>query len=72
MTRQQAIERWTVICSTVFRAEENIAHEWHERLKSAHALTEDERHELAGAYLHAVATEIVSNTTDEELAKWND
>lgn len=71
MTRQEAIERWTVICSTVFWAEENIAKEWHERLKSAHTLMEKERHELAGAYLQAVATEIVSNTTDEELAKWN-
>ena len=70
MTRDEAIERWKVIASTVFWAEENISHEWHERLKSAHTLTKKAQHELTDQYCKAIATEIVGKTTDEELARW--
>ena len=70
MTREQAIERWSTIASTVFWAEENISEEWHERLKIAPQLTKDEQHELADQYCKAIAAEIVSKTTDEELARW--
>ena len=70
MTREEAIERWADIASTVFWAEENISEEWYERLKSAHTMTKKEQHELADEYCKAIATEIVSKTADEELARW--
>lgn len=70
MTREEAIERWNRIASTVFWAEENISHEWNERLKIAPQLTKEEQHELAQMYCTAIAMEIVSKTTDEELARW--
>ena len=70
MTREEAIERWAQICNTVFWAEEKISKEWYERLKSAHTMTKDEQHQLADQYCKAIAMEIVSKTTDEELARW--
>ena len=69
MTRQEAIERWSYIADTVFWAEENIAQEWHERLKEAPTLNKEEQHELAGEYCKAIATEIVNKMTDEQLAQ---
>ena len=71
MKREEAIERWRHIASTVFWAEERISQEWNERLKIAPQLTKDEQHELAQMYCTAIAMEIVSKTTDEELAKWD-
>lgn len=70
MTREEAIERWADIASTVFWAEENIAQEWHERLKDAPNLPKDKQHELTQAYCRAIAEEVVSKTTDEEMARW--
>ena len=70
MTREEAIERWIHIAITVFWAEENISDVWYERLKSAHTKTKKEQHELADQYCKAIAAEIVSKTTDEELARW--
>ena len=69
MTREEAIERWADIASTVFWAEENIAQEWHERLKDAPNLPKDKQHELAQAYCRAIAVEVTKNTSDEELAE---
>ena len=71
MTREEAIERWADIASTVFWAEENISEEWYERLKAAHTMTKEEQHELADQYCKAIATEIVNSSTDEELARWD-
>ena len=68
MTREEAINRWTDIASTVFWAEERIAKEWHERLKAAPNLSKEEQHELAQNYCRAIAVEITKNTTDEEMA----
>ena len=70
MTRKEAIERWSHIASTVFWAEDNIAKEWHDRLSEAPNLPKDKQHELATDYCRAIAKEIVSKTTDEELARW--
>lgn len=70
MTRQQAISRWKDIASAVFWAEENLSKEWNNRLKEAPSLDKEKQHQLADAYLQAIATEIVSKTTDEELARW--
>lgn len=68
MTRQEAIDRWKGIAETVFCAEAAIAKEWNKRLRDAAKLPEQQRRELANAYVEAIATEIVSKTTDEELA----
>ena len=70
MTRDEAIERWKDIASTVFWAEENIANEWDKKLRDAVNLPKDEQHALADGYCKSIATEIVSKTTDEELARW--
>jgi uncharacterized protein YoaH (UPF0181 family) len=68
MTRQEAIERWKNIASTVFWAEEAISKEWNERLHAAPSMTHEEQQQFADEYMTAIATEIVSKTTDEELA----
>ena len=68
MTRQEAIERWENIASTVFWAEEAISKEWNERLHAAPSMTHEEQQHFADEYMTAIATEIVSKTTDEELA----
>ena len=68
MTREQAIERWKVIASTVFWAEENISEVWDARLRAAPGMPKEEQLQLADQYCKAIAAEIVSNTTDEELS----
>lgn len=70
MTREEAIERWSHIASTVFWAEESISNEWRDSLNVAPMMTKEEQHELADQYCKAIAKEIVSKTTDEELARW--
>ena len=68
MTRQEAIERWKDIAETVFWAEEAIGEEWNDRLHAASSMTSEEKQKFAQEYLTAIATEIVSRTTDEQLA----
>lgn len=68
MTRQEAIERWKDIAETVFWAEEAISKEWDERLHAAPSMTREEQQQFADEYMTAIATEIVSRTSDEELA----
>ena len=69
MTRQEAINRWKDIVSTVFWAEEAIANEWNAKLKAAPNMSKEEQQQFADEYCEAIATEIVSRSTDEELAK---
>ena len=69
MTREEAINRWKDIVSTVFWAEERIAKEWDAKLREAPNLNKKEQHELAEAYCRAIAVEITKNTPDEELAE---
>lgn len=68
MTRKEAIERWTDIVETVFWAEEAIAKEWDGKLKAAPDMNREEQQRFAKDYFHAIATEILSRTSDEELA----
>jgi hypothetical protein len=68
MTRQEAIGRWKDIAETVFWAEEAISEEWDERLHAAPSMTREEQQQFADEYMTAIATEIVSKTSDEELA----
>ena len=69
MTREEAVSRWADIVETVFWAEERIAKEWNAKLKEATTKPKDEQHTIAKEYCHAVAVEIVSRTSDEELAE---
>ena len=69
MTRQELIERWKFIAKTVFIAEEAISKEWNERLHAAPSMTKEEQHQFVDEYMTAIATEIVSKTSDEELAE---
>ena len=68
MTRQEAIERWKFIANSVFWAEEAISEECDERLLAAPSMTREEQQQFADEYMTAIATEIVSKTSDEELA----
>ena len=67
MTRQQAIDHWKAIIPAVFRAEDKLQGQWRARLSAAKEMPSDERTRLAEEYVTALATEIVSQTTDEEL-----
>lgn len=69
MNRQEAINRWKDIVSTVLWAEETIAKEWDAKLKAAPNMSKDEQLEFADGYCQAIATEIVSRSTDKELEK---
>lgn len=68
MTQQEAIDRWKGIAETVFWAEEAISEEWDEQLHAAPSMTREEQQQFADEYMTAIATEIVSKTSDEELA----
>lgn len=68
MTREEAINRWKDIVQTVFRAEDAIWKEWWDaKLKAAPNMSKEEQQQFADGYSEAIATEIVSRTTDEEL-----
>lgn len=69
MTRQESIDRWKSIAKTVFIAEEAISKEWNERLYAAPSMTNEEQQQFIDEYMIAIATEIVSKTSDEELAE---
>lgn len=68
MTREEAIKRWTDIASTVFRAEHNIMPALEDMMKSARTMTKEGQAGIAERYCRAIAEEIVSKTSDEELA----
>ena len=69
MTRQETIERWKTIIDTVFYAEAKLHEVWLPQLNEAKTMNEKERAHIADRYLEAIATEIVSGTSDEELAE---
>ena len=54
---------------TVFAAEYAIMNDWKCRLISARFKSKEEKQKLSDEYCEAIATKIVSRTTDEELAK---
>jgi len=67
MTRQQAIDRWKDVIRSVFAAEDKLSAQWHERLSATKEMPPEERRKLADEYLTAIANEILSKTSDEEL-----
>lgn len=73
MTREELKKRWVVIVNTVFAAEHALSGVWTERLrKAAESGDEAEKARTAAAYVAAMADEIVSHTTDEEIAEIED
>lgn len=69
MTREEAIERWATIAMAVFRAEDKIADDWHDRLTEATKQSKEVQSVVAEEYCEAVAKEIVDRMTDKELAR---
>lgn len=69
MTRQEAIDHWKDIVLAVFRAEDKMYDVWQPQLREARHMSKEERAHIADRYLEAVATEIVSETTDKELVE---
>ena len=67
MTRQEIVEHWEMMIPTVFVAEDAIRDKWQKRLSAAKSMTPVQREELSKQYVHAVAVEIVSRISDEEL-----
>ena len=66
MTREEAIRYWaTEIVPAVFKAEDKL----HPQLQQILKDHEDDPTTAAELYAHTIATEILSHTTDEELAK---
>lgn len=65
MTRQAAIKRWEEIIPAVFKAEDKLR----PRLKQILTDYRDDPTTAAELYTRAIAEEIVSQTTDEELSK---
>ena len=68
-TKSEYIEHWADIIRTVFEAEGNIKNRdaWVQRLREARNLPDDQRLKVYDEYVMALATEIVSKTTDEEM-----
>lgn len=63
MTRETAIDRWKAIIPAVFKAEDAIR----PRLQAVLKEHVDDPTTGAELYVHLIATEIVSNTTDQQL-----
>jgi hemerythrin superfamily protein len=68
MTRKEYIDHFMAVVNAVHLAEEKLRPEWEERLSEMPHLTDKEQNERAMSYIRAVATEVVSGTSDEELA----
>lgn len=69
MTRAQVIDRWAGIVKCVFAAELRLKPQWKESLERAKGMSAEDKEKIANAYCEAVAAEIVSKTSDEQLAE---
>lgn len=69
MTREETIKSLAQIANAVFWAENRLAPAWKQRLKEADKLPKAQKRKLAEEYCLAIATEIASRTSDEELAE---
>lgn len=69
MTREEAVTEYMNVVSAVFKAEKALHDKWNPRLAEAKFHSKQEQEKVAQDYLYAIAEEIVSKTTDEELAK---
>ena len=69
MTREQAIERWKDIARAVILAEDHLDDEWKPRFQMAAEMSSDEQIVFIDEYYTAIAEEILSKTSDEDLEK---
>ena len=67
MTRNEAIEHWKPIIQAAFAAENAVIDQWKAKLKEAKKMTNEKQVKVIDEYLTAVATEIVSKMSDEDL-----
>ena len=67
---QEELEHWKDIAKAVFAAENAVIDQWQPKLKAAKKMTDEEQIKVIDEYLTAVATEIVSKTSDEQLSDY--
>ena len=67
MTREEAIQHWKPIVHAVLSVENDLDDEWLPKIKDAKGKSSKEQIRLVDEYLTAIATEIVSRTSDKEL-----
>lgn len=72
MTRAEMESRWEQLIPSVFVAEDAIKEVWKPRLEAAKSMAPAAREKVCKDYVHALAVEIVSKTTDEQLANMNE
>lgn len=60
------IDRWALIASTVFAAEDAIYVEWLPKLRAMKEAPKEERDKIADEYCRAIAIEILSHAEKEE------
>ena len=65
MTREELIEEYRFVVISVFKAEDKLR----PQLKEVLEKYKDDKEKAAEIYSRMIAEEIVSHTTDEELAK---
>lgn len=70
--KTEVIDKWKLIISAVFEAEAAISEDWEFKLKAAKHLGKEEREKISQEYITAIAEEIVSHTTDEEIEAFKD
>jgi hypothetical protein len=58
--KSDAIERWVVLITCVFKAEESIRKQWKDMLEEAKTATLERREQIAHDYFTAIAEEILS------------
>jgi hypothetical protein len=66
--REQEIKRWTYIAEAVCRAQTEICEEWTQRLTAVGKKPKEDVVAETQEYYAAIATQVVSHVTDEDLA----
>jgi hypothetical protein len=67
MTREELIEQYRFVVISVFKAEDKLR----PQLKEVLEKYKDDKEKAAEIYSRMIAEEIVSHTTDEEIAELN-
>jgi hypothetical protein len=67
MKRKEAIGHMAKVVEAVLCAKDKIKGEWEYKFRSALTMSEEELRQLAHDYFHAIAEEIMRDTTDEEI-----
>lgn len=73
MTRAELEKRWVLIVQAVLTAQDTLSDPWDERLRQTVRQNDaKEKQRVADAYTAAMAKEIVSHTSDEEIAEMDE